>query len=84
MKKRCFAINQTPTPKNMSQAAIIKVENGQVKVFNSSGSGLHSFSVGGGSSAAVSAIIAGDEVQVTRADGKVVVTTLYGSQKRII
>ena len=68
----------------MSQATIVKVENGQVKVFTSSGSGLHSFGVGGGSSAAVSAIISGDEIHVTRADGKVVVTTHSGSQKRII
>jgi len=68
----------------MSQAAVVKVENGQVKVFNSSGSGLYSWGVGGGSSAAVSAIIAGDEIHVTRADGKVVICTHSGSQKRII
>jgi len=68
----------------MSQAAIVKVENGYVKVFTSSGSGLCTFPVGSGSSAAVSAIISGDEIHVTRADGKVVVTNHSGSQKRII
>ena len=68
----------------MSQASIVKVENGQVKVFNSSGSGLHSFGTGTGSQQAVSAIIQGDEIHVTRADGRIVVCHHYGSQKRII
>ncbi len=68
----------------MSQAAVVKVENGQVKVFTSSGSGLYSFGVGGGSSAAVSASIVGDEIHVKRVDGKVVICTHSGSQKRII
>jgi len=68
----------------MSQASIVNVENGQVKTFNSSGSGLHQFGTGTGSQQAVSAIIRGDEIHVTRADGKVVVCTHYGSQKRIV
>ena len=38
----------------MSQAAIVKVENGQVKVFNSAGAGISSFRVGSGPSEAVS------------------------------
>jgi aromatic ring-opening dioxygenase LigB subunit len=33
---------------------------------------------------AVSAIIRGDEIHVTRADGKIVVCNYYGNQKRII
>ena len=68
----------------MSQAAIVKVENGNVKVYNSSGSQIGAFRTGGANEEAVSAIIAGDEIQVTRKNGKVVVWTLYGSQKRII
>jgi hypothetical protein len=40
--------------------------------------------VGSGPSEAVSALIVGDEIQVTRRDGKVVICTHYGSQKRII
>jgi hypothetical protein len=69
----------------MSHAAIVKVENGFVKVFTSSGSGLYTFGVGGTpGQRAKSAIIMGDEIHVTREDGKVVVTTHSGSQKRII
>jgi hypothetical protein len=68
----------------MSQASIVKVENGQVKTYNSSGSGLNQFGTGTGSQQAVRAIIQGDEIHVTRADGKVVVCTHYGSQKRIV
>lgn len=68
----------------MSQPHVVKVENGQVKTYNSSGSGLNSFGTGTGSQQAVSAIIRGDEIHVTRADGKVVICTYYGSQKRII
>ena len=68
----------------MSQPSVVKVESGTVKTFNSSGSGLSSFRVGSGPSEAVSALIVGDEIQVTRRDGKVVICTHYGSQKRII
>jgi hypothetical protein len=68
----------------MSQASIVKVENGNVKILNASGSGLHQFRVGSGSQEAIAATLAGDEVHVTRADGKIVVCTHYGSQKRII
>ena len=46
---------------------------------------MHTFSTGcGNHDRAVSAIIRGDEIHVTRADGKIVVCTYYGSQKRII
>jgi hypothetical protein len=68
----------------MAQPSVVKVESGNVKTFNSAGSGLSSFRVGSGPSAAVSALIVGDEIQVTRRDGKVVICTHYGSQKRII
>jgi hypothetical protein len=68
----------------MSQAAIVKVENGQVKVFNSSGSGLYSWGTGTGSQQAVSARLAGDEIHVTRADGWIVICTHSGSQKRMV
>lgn len=68
----------------MSQASIVKVESGQVKVFDSSGSGLHSFGAGTGSQQAVRVIMQGDEIHVARADGRIVVCHHYGSQKRII
>jgi hypothetical protein len=68
----------------MSLASIVKVENGQVKTYNSSGSGLNQFGTGTGSQQAVSAIIRGDEIHVTRADGKVVICTHSGSGKRIV
>ena len=69
---------------HMSQATVVKVENGLVRVYNSSGSGLHSFTVGGADSQAVSAVIVGDEVHVTRKEGYTVICTIYGSQKRLI
>jgi hypothetical protein len=47
----------------MSQAAIVRVENGQVKVFNSSGSGLYSWGTGTGSQKVVSAVLSGDAIQ---------------------
>jgi hypothetical protein len=68
----------------MSQAAIVRVENGQVKVFNSSGSGLYSWGTGTGSQQAVSAVLSGDEIHVTRADGWIVICTHSGSQKRMV
>jgi hypothetical protein len=68
----------------MSQAAIVRVENGQVKVFNSAGSGLYSWGTGTGSQKAVSAVLSGDEIHVTRADGWVVICTHSGSQKRMV
>jgi len=68
----------------MSQAAIVKVENGQVKVYTSSGSGLYSWGTGTGSQQAVSAVLVGDEIHVTRADGWKVICTHSGSQKRMI
>lgn len=79
-----YGLSQPQPLKTMPNGSVVKVENGQVKVFTSSGSGLYSFGVGGGSSAAVSAIIVGDEIHVTRVDGKIVVTNHSGSQKRII
>jgi hypothetical protein len=68
----------------MSDGKIVKVIDGQVKIFNSAGSGLHSFGTGTGTQRAVSAVLQGDEVHVTRADGRIVVCHHYGSQKRII
>jgi hypothetical protein len=68
----------------MSQAAIVKVENGQVKVFNSAGSGLYSWGTGTGSQQAVRVSLMGDEIHVTRADGWTVICTHSGSQKRMV
>lgn len=68
----------------MSQPYIVKVENGLVKTYNSSGSTLNTFGTGAGSQQAVNAAIRGDEIHVTRADGKVVVCTYGGLHKRII
>jgi hypothetical protein len=81
-----FPHNNKHKPKHthMSQPSVVKVEAGNVKTFTSAGSGLSSFRVGSGPSEAVSALIVGDEIQVTRRDGKVVICTHYGSQKRII
>ena len=50
----------------MAQPTVVKVESGNVKTFNSAGSGLSSFRVGSGPSEAVSALIVWDEIQVTR------------------
>ena len=50
----------------MAQPSVVKVESGNVKIFNSAGSGISSFRVGSGPFEAVSALIVRDEVQVTR------------------
>jgi len=56
----------------MTQATIVKVESGNVKTLNPSRSGISPVRADSDLSEKVSALIAGDEIQVPRRDGKAV------------
>jgi hypothetical protein len=65
-----------PSP---SQPLIVKIVNGDVRLYAASGNYLRTLCPGG-----VSAVIQGDQVHVTRADGSVRIFTTAGTYVRTV
>lgn len=63
----------------MADTYVVKVENGNVKLYKSNGSYQRTICSG-----AQSAVVSGDEVHVTMKDGKVKIYGVNGSYKRTI
>lgn len=63
----------------MADTYVIKIENGNAKLYKSNGNYIRTMCSG-----AKSGLVSGDEVQVTMLDGKVKIYAMNGNYKRTI